>query len=64
MKIVRRQRGRPPSTGKGVLIAVRCHADFLNVLDRWRTQQAVPPSRPAALRYLAEQGLKQVRRAG
>jgi hypothetical protein len=64
MKVIRRKRGRPPSTGKGVLVAVRCQADFLALIDRWRTRQPVPPSRPAAIRHLAELGLKRGRKPG
>lgn len=50
-------RGRPKTTGRGHLIGVRAHADFLAALDRWRAAQPVPPSRPAAIVYLAKIGL-------
>jgi hypothetical protein len=52
------RRGPEPTTGKGTTIGVRCHDAFLAELDAWRTGEAVPPSRAAALRYLAEIGLK------
>jgi hypothetical protein len=55
------RRGPRPTTGKGTTIGVRCHVDFLEALDAWRDRQAVAPSRAAALRYLAELGLRSVR---
>jgi hypothetical protein len=53
----RRGPGRPVTTGKGTPIVVRCHDEFLSAIDAWREKQNVPPSRPAAIRYLAEVGL-------
>jgi hypothetical protein len=56
----KRKPGRPKGTGTtgiGVLIGIRCQADFIARVDGWRAQQAIPPSRPAAIRYLAEVGL-------
>jgi len=54
----KRGRGRPATTGKGTLIALRCHDEFLSAVDAWREKQSVPPSRPAAIRYLAGLGLE------
>lgn len=52
------KRGPQPTTGKGVTIGVRCQGEFLAMLDLWRSAHAVAPSRAAALRYLAEVGLR------
>ena len=52
----KRKPGRPP-TGRGVLLGVRCQPALLAELDSWRTAQPVPPTRPQALLYLAQQGL-------
>lgn len=49
--------GRPLTTGKGVLVGMRCHSPFLSAGDRWRAGQADKPSRPAAIVRLAEIGL-------
>jgi hypothetical protein len=47
-------RGRPVTTGVGMAIVVRCHEDFLRRIDRWVAQQEDKPSRPEAIRRLAE----------
>jgi hypothetical protein len=52
------KRGPATTTGKGTTVGVRCQAEFLRALDAWRAKQAVPPSRAAALRHLAEIGLQ------
>ena len=51
----KRGRGRPVTTG--MAIVVRCHDDFLRRIDRWVAQQEDKPSRPEAIRRLAELGL-------
>ena len=44
--------GRPP-TGKGLLVGVRMHPNFLKVLDEWREKQKGRKlSRPEAIRQL------------
>jgi hypothetical protein len=53
--------GRPPSTGIGTLIAVRCHDAFLRRVDTWRARQGEKTTRPDAIRSLTEIGLKQSR---
>jgi hypothetical protein len=58
------KRGPQPTTGKGTTIGVRCHADFLDAIDAWRERQEVPPSRAAAIRRLAELGLKSSKPSG
>jgi hypothetical protein len=58
-----KRRGRPKTTGKGVLVGVRCHPDFLAALDRWRAEQPRQPgqaralTRPEAIRWLADLAL-------
>lgn len=47
--------------GPGLTVGVRCQGDFLARIDLWRETQAIPPTRAAALRYLAEAGLDSVR---
>ena len=54
----------PAPTGKGTTIGVRCQDDFIKALEAWRGGQAVPPSRAAALRHLAEEALRAPRRHG
>jgi hypothetical protein len=50
--------------GKGVLVGVRCHPEFLATVDRWRAAQPRQPglatgmTRPQAIRALAELALE------
>jgi hypothetical protein len=55
--LAKRKRGRPPTTGIGILVGVRCHDQFLSRVDRWRDRQEGQISRPDAIRRLAERGL-------
>lgn len=55
------KRGRPVTTGKGVGILLRVHAPFISKVDKWAEAQPDSPSRPEAIRRLAEAGLKQKR---
>jgi hypothetical protein len=50
--------GRPKTTGKGLGVMVRGHADFYGPLDAWIAKQKPKPSRPEAIRRLVELGLK------
>ena len=56
-KIRSKGRGRPPTTGKGTLVGLRCHGPFLEAVDGWREQEDGKPSRPAAIVRLAELSL-------
>lgn len=47
---------RPNRTG--VLVATRVQPDLLKRLDAWRREQEDLPSRPEALRRLAEKALE------
>jgi hypothetical protein len=57
----------PKPTGKGLLVAVRCHPEFLAALDRWIDEQPRQPgqagklTRPQAIRWLAELALTAAR---
>jgi len=53
-KRVKVRGGRPRTTGTGVLVAVRCHKEFLAAIDAWRGKQDWPVSRPQAMIRLAE----------
>jgi hypothetical protein len=50
--------GRPKTTGTGTLIGVRCQTEFLERVDTWRSDEPDSPSRPEAIRKLADIGLK------
>jgi hypothetical protein len=57
--ITKKRRGRPVTTGKGMLIGVRLLDDPLAALDGWIAKQREPDlSRPEAIRRLVELGLK------
>jgi hypothetical protein len=49
--------GGRPATGKGAPVLVRLQPDALARLDAWIAEQPDKPSRPEALRRLAELGL-------
>ncbi len=53
-----KRRGRPKTTGKGTPVMVRLQRAQLTAVDAWIVRQGEPPpSRPEALRRLAEMGL-------
>jgi hypothetical protein len=59
--MAKKKKSRPvgrPATGLGMLVAVRCQPDFLTKVDKWRAEQPGAMTRPQALRWLAEVGLK------
>jgi hypothetical protein len=45
--------GRPRTTGRGLLLGVRVHSNFLKALDEWRAKEGSKISRPEAVRQLA-----------
>jgi hypothetical protein len=54
----KKKRG-PPATGKGEPVVVRMQPPLLADVDGWIGRQSPPyPSRPEAIRRLAELGLK------
>ena len=56
-KKIHKGRGRPATTGTGMLVGLRCHQPFLDAVDAWRNRRDHKPTRPAAIVQLAEQGL-------
>ncbi|TYL87786.1 hypothetical protein [Bradyrhizobium cytisi] len=57
--ITKKKRGRPVTTGKGMLIGVRLLDEPLAVLDGWIAKQnETGLTRPEAIRRLVELGLK------
>jgi hypothetical protein len=59
----KRKPGRP-ATGRGILVGVRCQPEQLAKFDAWRDAEAVPPTRPQAILYLAELGLASIKTRG
>jgi hypothetical protein len=49
---------RPPQTGE--MVSTRLQPEFLKRLDDWRREQPDLPSRPEALRRLAERALQEM----
>jgi hypothetical protein len=58
IRVIKKSRGRPKTTGTGTLIGVRLQTETLNRLDDWRSDLDGEPSRPEAIRRLVERGLK------
>jgi hypothetical protein len=52
--ITKKKRGRPVTTGKGILIAVRLQPSQLADLDNWIANQTTPLTRPEAIRAMME----------
>jgi hypothetical protein len=53
IRAIPKKRGRPKTTGRGMLIGVRLQPSGLSQLDTWIADQEDKPSRPEALRRLA-----------
>jgi hypothetical protein len=56
IRVIPKKRGRPKTTGRGVLIGVRMQTDLLARLDAWMASTGAE-SRPEAMRQLLEHGL-------
>ena len=52
-----RKKPGPPKTGVGHAVGVRLHPDLEARLDAWIARQAVPVTRPLAIRILIERAL-------
>jgi hypothetical protein len=52
-----RKKPGPPKTGVGHAVGVRLHPDLKARLDAWIAKQAVPVTRPLAIRILMERAL-------
>ena len=60
MRKQQKKMGRPRTTGRGLLLGVRVHANFLKALDEWREKQKGGRlTRPEAIRQLAWLALMQ-----
>jgi hypothetical protein len=57
IRVSTKKRGRPKTTGKGVLIGVRILPPLLKRLDAWIGGQQPRPSRPEAIRKFVEGAL-------
>jgi hypothetical protein len=62
IRVTKKSRGRPKTTGPGTQIGMRWQADELAAIDAWRRKQDDLPSRTDAIRRLVELGLEAVRR--
>jgi len=58
IRVIKKSRGRPKTTGTGTLIGVRLHDEALADVDRWAGGQEDKPSRPEAIRRLVDAALK------
>ncbi len=58
IRVIKKRRGRPRTTGSGTLIGVRLQSDALMRLDTWVAHQRDEMSRPEAIRRLVEAGLE------
>lgn len=52
ISVIPKKRGRPVTTGKGMLIGVRLQPADLAALDAWIARQKEPMTRPEALRAM------------
>jgi hypothetical protein len=58
IRVIKKSRGRPKTTGTGTLIGVRLQDTTLTRIDRWAAGEADTPSRPEAIRRLVDVALK------
>jgi hypothetical protein len=59
IRVNRKKRGRPKTTGRGTLVGVRLHRADLTNLDQWINRQTEKPTRPEAIRNLLRLALTQ-----
>jgi hypothetical protein len=57
MATPKRGRGRPRTTGAGLTVGVRLHADLIGALDAWIASRTPAVSRPEAIRVILANGL-------
>jgi hypothetical protein len=55
--MAKKKRGRPPTTGSGEQVKLRCHSDFLAAIDEWIARNGGKLTRPRAIMMLARLGL-------
>lgn len=58
IRVIKKSRGRPKTTGAGTLVGVRFQEPTLKQIDHWATAAEGMPSRPEAIRRLVDLGLK------
>ena len=58
IRVTKKSRGRPKTTGTGVQIGMRWQSPELTLMDAWIEKYAPDLSRPEAIRRLVELGLK------
>ena len=58
IRVIKKSRGRPKTTGTGTLIGVRFQDSALKRVDHWAVGEADKPSRPEAIRRLVDVALK------
>ena len=58
IRVIKKSRGRPKTTGTGTLIGVRLQDSTLTRIDRWSAGESDTPSRPEAIRRLLNVALK------
>ena len=57
IRVTKKSRGRPKTTGSGVQIGMRWQQQTLDAIDAWITKQGGNLSRPEAIRRLVSQAL-------
>lgn len=57
IRVIKKSRGRPKTTGTGTLIGLRLQREVLARLDAWIKDENDRPTRPEAIRRLVEQAL-------
>ena len=60
IRVIKKSRGRPKTTGSGTLIGVRFHDEALAEIDRWAGDQEDSPGRPEAIRRLMDIALNTI----
>jgi hypothetical protein len=60
IRVIKKSRGRPRTTGTGTLIGIRFQEPSLDRIDQWAAAQDDEPGRPEAIRRLVEQALREI----
>jgi hypothetical protein len=58
IRVTKKSRGRPKTTGTGVQIGMRWQTPELTLIDDWIGKHAPDLSRPEAIRRLVDLGLR------
>jgi hypothetical protein len=59
---IKKSRGRPKTTGSGVIVGARWHGPELAEIDNWRRREDDLPSRAEAIRRLVRAGLDSLKK--